>query len=120
MRTPTGLVESAVMDRRTAVRYFCNLDCRLVVEDDPANSFPALIHNVSQTGVGLILEQSFEPGTILAVEFQNPELGLARVLLASVVHTRPQVDGRWLVGGSLVTQLNDDELHELVGSPDWL
>jgi hypothetical protein len=112
--TAADAEETAYIERRTSVRYFSNLACRLVA-DDPANSRPAIIRDISRGGLGLILNQPFERDSMVAVEVPLPDLGRLRVLIARVVHSSPNTEGQWHVGCAFITVLQQAELEVLLG-----
>jgi hypothetical protein len=57
----------------------------------------AQVHDLSATGVGLLLRQRFEPGTHLLVELVSPDRRWVQRFRAQVVHVTPKNE-RWLVG----------------------
>lgn len=90
------------------MRYHCDLlgFCRRVgAEDGP----PALANvvNVSRGGLGLLVNQSFEQGAVIALD---APLAGGR-LLACVVHAKPRADGWCSLGCSFVTERTEEELR---------
>jgi hypothetical protein len=75
----------------------------------------AQIRDISNAGIGLILNRRFTPGTILSVELPTTHSGSVILQLARVVHASPQADGRWLIGCEFAKQLSDDDLASLTG-----
>lgn len=72
------------------------------------------IQDISMSGIGLLLNKRFRPGTHLAVELPDPEGTSARKLLTRVVHTHPQAEGGWLLGCALIDKLSHDEIEALL------
>jgi len=101
-------------------RVYERRSCQLPVACQPAAAFgkeetrwPGTIRDISQGGVRLTLERRFEPGTGLAVELPEDELGDTRTVLLKVVHVRRQADGHWSLGCKFVSELSEDEIRRL-------
>jgi hypothetical protein len=77
--------------------------------------WPAMLRDVSSTGIGLVLGRRFEPGAALAIELPETPTRLGATLLARVIHAKPLPGGRWLLGCSLVGELGPDDLERLLG-----
>jgi PilZ domain-containing protein len=77
----------------------------------------AKVHDLSTDGVGLILEERVEPGTLLSVELENSLKSLFRTVLARVVHVRKQADA-WLVGCTFIRGLENGEVDLFSASAD--
>lgn len=75
---------------------------------------PVKIHDVSVTGIGLIVNSCFRSGAILEVRVGNGPSGVARPVLARVKQATAQPDGTWLLGCTLVSRLSDADLQALV------
>jgi hypothetical protein len=112
---------SPTEDRRAAVRYPCNLEptwrvlgglsgeCRL-----------GSVHNLSATGVGLVLQSRVKPGTVLLLKFQHSDQRLSRPLPVRVMHATALPDGGWLTGCAFVRRLSNEELAAFVqGAPPF-
>jgi hypothetical protein len=69
------------------------------------------IRNVSREGVGLLLDQELEPGTVLKVELAGADEAVMTVVLACVVYASPVKRGQWLHGCAFVSELSDAELQ---------
>ena len=70
----------------------------------------ATVRDISTTGVGLLLDCAFPPGTMLLVESWQRG-NLRTTLLARVVHAAPQGAG-WYHGCELGRPLGASELEE--------
>jgi len=96
------------------VRYACDLEVlSRPLEQPDAIFWGATVQTISEGGLGLLLCYPFKPGTHLAVELRNPA-GIARTILARVVHAHDLTDGTWQVGCELTRRLSPNELAELV------
>jgi hypothetical protein len=73
----------------------------------------AKIKNISLDGIGLIVGQRVEPGSLLAATLTNAARGFTKTLLIRVAHATPQPGG-CLVGGTFETPLTYQELTNLV------
>src|SRR5947209_1064687 len=97
-------------ERRATVRYRCRVGNSSRVFLAPNfETKAAVIQNVTANGIGLLLGRPVEPGTLLLVQADGAA-GFPFERLACVVHTREQVDGRWLVGCKFAAPLQEDEL----------
>jgi hypothetical protein len=111
--------ESATkVERRTWVRYPQNrdADCHPAASKSGVH-WPARVHDISATGVGLIVHYRFEPGTLLAVDLQSTTGDVVRTVLVRVVHltvmsAHPGL--RWLAGCAFLTQLSEEDLQALL------
>ena len=67
--------------------------------------------DLSASGVGFILHRRFDPGTLLTIELERPQLDSWCLLPARVMHVTPQADGNWKHGCALVNTMSQEELH---------
>jgi len=73
------------------------------------------MENVSHSGIGLISDRPFDPGTFLEVELPSIRRSHLRPRLIRVTHARRQAGGvDWLVGGVFLRALTDEELQWLL------
>ncbi len=70
---------------------------------------PAVVHNVSTSGIGLALAYPLEPGTPVALDLE----GVFRLLLARVVCATPQSGGSWIIGCEFDSELSHAELQAI-------
>ena len=98
-------------DRRTAVRYLCNLEttCQPIV-GAAAQSWPARAVDISSSGIALVLDRRFERGTILSIRLESSDGETARNLLLRVVYAKAQADGFWRLGCAFAGELGQEEL----------
>ena len=108
--TPTR-VTVVVAEHRDSVRHNCAVPstCHTL---PPSEGGMGTIQDVSESGVGLVVDRRFERGTLLGLELP----GTGEYLLASVVRSTRRPDGRWLLGCRFRTdQLNADQVARLAG-----
>lgn len=111
--------ESAVTEeseRRVVVRFPSNSRavCSHPLIPKEGHVWSAQVRDVSAQGVGLLLDRSFPPGTILMVILRNPARKFFRAVSVMVMHGRQQEDGHWLLGCNFITKLSDEEVKALV------
>jgi hypothetical protein len=70
--------------------------------------------NLSLRGMGLVLPQPLEAGTLLAVFPPKPQAAKACALTARVVRIQPQAQGRWYLGCELLRPLSNEELEDFL------
>jgi hypothetical protein len=102
-------------ERRSAPRSTClrEVVCQAVMAGRD-ESAPALVKDISSTGLRLVLRRCYEPGRALAVSWRYPHGGTQHTLLVHVVHSHNDGSGTWHVGCSMVCQISDKQLAELV------
>jgi hypothetical protein len=100
-----------VRERRIAVRYLPDqqTSCQMIVGLE-RKVWQAIIRNLSECGIGFLLSQPLEPGTLLALELDNPPHQLCRTLLAVVIRAQADASGDWLIGCQFASLLTRDEL----------
>ena len=105
-------IERRASPRRPCLREVACQAVRAAKEE----SVPALLEDVSDGGLGLVVRRCYEPGRVLAVSWQHPPHGPKRTLLAQVVHSRNEGDGNWVVGCALASTLTEEEVTALLKS----
>jgi hypothetical protein len=78
-------------------------------------SWNASLRDISLTGLGLVVNRSFPPGTVLTIRVQTGSRKCSRTMLVRVKHCAAQPNGDWHVGCSFVVKLKEEELAELLG-----
>jgi hypothetical protein len=73
-----------------------------------------VIRDVSRFGVGILSEQFFEPGTVLAIQLRSSDHGFSGLLSATVIHASQQANGSSLLGCRLSRQLFNQEMDALL------
>jgi hypothetical protein len=74
----------------------------------------ATIHDISVTGVSLLVARRFETGAGLAVELPATEGKDAYIVLAKVNRATQVAGGSWLLGCTFISELSDDEMERLL------
>jgi len=77
----------------------------------------AKLLNISCTGLGLLMQHRFQPGSPLEVELQSRSSDLRRGLRVRVIHAsavRSDGHASWLIGCTLVEPLSEEELRGLL------
>src|SRR5262249_28755414 len=103
------------MERRAAIRYAVGRcgSCHPALTT-AARGIPAWWADISTDGLGLIVEQPFEPRTLLVVELDGAVSGPMRLRLARVRYVSPWGPKRWWLGCSLCSALTQEELRALI------
>jgi hypothetical protein len=101
-------------ERRTAPRFPANPDtvCRVMATDDPAFR-PAELHNISASGIKIVLPHRYEAGTILTVQLCHLRSELDLSLLVRVVHVAGRNHGKYSTGCAFLAPLQGHELLAL-------
>ncbi len=95
-------------DRRIALRRRLLVAMAVPPADDQT---PAIICDVSCTGIGLIAIVPLETGTPVALAWEFGPRRTHRTLLATVVHANSGRDGSWRVGCAFDAPLEPKELR---------
>ena len=104
----------AVEERRDAARlHFPQATAVRLIVKPSFRQYIAVLYNVSESGLGLILPRYLEPGTKVAVLIQAPEY--SSIVIAYVVHCTAQPGERWLSGCCFSRVLTDREFCTLLG-----
>jgi len=102
-------------DRRSLERYLCRRQTKVRVLTKPGlHSFSAIVRDISVLGIGLLVQQPCEPGTLVALQLRSRHARFSGILTAVVKHATTQPDGDWLLGCSLSRSLTDDEVLGLL------
>jgi hypothetical protein len=76
----------------------------------------AVICDISQGGVCVVLKRRFEKGSALAVELPSSDGQRSNVVFVKVVHVEAHGNGSWRLGCKLVSELSQEELNRLLQS----
>lgn len=103
-------------DRRALPRQrsSCGWPVRLLARPS-FRAYRALLRDVSFRGIGLLVEESLDVGTMLAVQLRSKHTQVSGILTATVRHATPLPDGTCVVGCSLNRPLTDEEIQALMG-----
>jgi PilZ domain len=103
------------VDRRELGRYPAPRNPHIRLLARPSfQAYQAVVRDLSVNGMGLLLDQRFEVGTILAIQLRQAHQGLSCILSGKVTHATRQPDGQWLIGCTLSRSLTDDEVWTLL------
>ena len=107
-------------DRRRAVRHprpqgvVCVvLNGSMSWRAEENDEWPAVLRDVSNGGIGLLLARRFEVGTQLLVPLERKRSGTPTEVWAQVVRVEPDQYGHWFHGCTLLAPLSDIDLDEL-------
>jgi hypothetical protein len=98
-------------------RHECGLEtsCQpIAARNDRDIHWPATIKDISVMGVGLVVGRRFERGAGMAIALPASDTHSADTLLVRVQHTTALPAGRWLLGCSLISELGEDEIEEIL------
>jgi hypothetical protein len=111
-----GRGPTSCTDRRAAARHRCSMEaiCH-ALGGGSEGPWTGKVLDLSTTGLGIILPQPLERGTILLVDIPSTAAGVPQSLSACVIHTRPYEDGGVFNGCILAEQLSEAELEALLG-----
>jgi hypothetical protein len=102
------------LDRRATPRHAGNRGLLCGVRGEkPGQRWAAPLYNVSATGLGLVLREPPEPGTLLRLRFWGQARAKVRRRHACVMHVTPQPEGSFVVGCAFDLRLSLDELKAL-------
>ena len=111
LQKPEGAVGPEA-DRRTWKRFLCDVATAIrLASSSQGSRLPARICNISQGGVNLLVNRSFERGTILSIDLPAVAGQPACTLLGCVAHVAKQNGDHWSVGCTFVSELSEEELH---------
>ena len=103
---------AAASDRRETERITCNLPGKCYKITRRARRRMGMrVRDLSVNGIGLVLKQPLERGTILALELPYASKGKAEPSLACVMHSTQRADGQWLIGCFFDRKLTEAELE---------
>lgn len=76
--------------------------------------WPAVVRDISTTGIGLVLCQRYQEGTCLPVRLLDQRSNTVWPMLARVVYATRLSDGYWFTGCSFEAQFLEPELEKLL------
>jgi len=110
--------QSHALERRISVRYASDEDALCHLGGNHFECSWAKVLDVSQTGIGLILDRALKAGRRLTLEFPEAGSSVRRSLGARVMHCTLQADESWLVGCRFDIPLAEYELRGLAPLAD--
>jgi hypothetical protein len=72
------------------------------------------IHDISPAGIGIVLSESVEPGTLVTVALLNQPANFWHMKVMRVVHATAQNNGTWLVGNRFLQVFSQEQLDALL------
>jgi hypothetical protein len=100
-----------ISDRRAGCRCTCSLTA--ACEPIPAaEHFHGTVHNISEDGLGLVLEQQLMTGLSLWVVMRGADDVLLGKMMVRIVHATPQQDGHWLHGCLFAKEPIEDDARQ--------
>jgi hypothetical protein len=107
-------LEEEEEDRRLRLRFPCSIEttCRPAGTGPGGAGLRALVQDVSQGGVNLLVSQAFSPGELLCLDLPRSKEGPGgwSTLLTCVVWAEPR-DGAWALGCNFSAELSDEDLR---------
>jgi hypothetical protein len=70
----------------------------------------AQIQDISRGGLNLLVNRSFEPGSLLKVEVQSTDNVIPNTLIARVVRAVSKSQDQWALGCAFVKEISDADL----------
>src|SRR5206468_940325 len=111
-RLARGGLESIECERRAWGRFATDRQTTVRRNQEGGAPLTARIEDVSGGGVRLVVQDQFDPGDMIQVDLPlNGERNT--VVLACVVHARPEPGGGWSLGCSFATELSDTDLESV-------
>jgi serine/threonine protein kinase len=115
--------KSAWLERRSALRLDHSLRTICTIHDSVHPDVPeclskwhATVQNLSLAGIGLLLSRRFEPGSILTVDLANRSGDIKSSRPMRIAWVAPDEEEGWLVGGTLIEAISQDELRHLLSN----
>jgi serine/threonine protein kinase len=100
-------------ERRAEPRYPANLKCSCRPASSKEGPVPAVIQDISASGVRLLADRAFEVGTMLVVRLEGARPPMPAVMVVKVIWTAPDPSGRCILGCASDTVLRDAELRAM-------
>ena len=107
--------EPSGQNQRATVRYRCPPASagRVYLAED-VEFQRAWLHNLSATGIGLLLAKPLDHGLFLTIQLKSSNSNKKYSLAAHAIHSTEQATGDWLVGCQFVEPLTDEDLDDLL------
>ena len=79
----------------------------------------AIVEDVSPGGIGLLVRQRFEPGTLLTLQLSARFDEVTRDLPVRVVHAAQESKSFWIIGCAFASTLSQEELQTFVAEQSF-
>jgi hypothetical protein len=102
-------------DWRVRVRYAQALKtfCQRGTGDLDQVWWMGTVRDLSGSGIGLLVQHRFEPGTMLTLELENSAQTFSNTFQVQVVRIVPQ-PGCWFLGCTFLQELTEEEVQALL------
>jgi hypothetical protein len=110
---PTALPHS---ERRAKVRYTCRVKSTWRPLGSPSTAWDAIVQDVSESGLRLLMGMQHKRGTILSVNVECGHERFSKGILVRVTRCQPLQEGLWNLGCSFIKPLKEKELLALLQS----
>jgi len=110
--------EGAIMvqdDRRAHPRHPADLDTVARLVNGNAPGMKVHVRDVSRGGINFLTNLELPPGTLVNIDLPRASGAGDSVMLACVMHCRPQSNGNYSIGCAFSDELGDEELKEFGG-----
>ncbi len=101
-------------ERRAKVRYTCRVKSTWRPLGSPSTAWDAIVQDVSESGLRLLMGQEQKRGTILSVNLECGHERFSKGLLVRVTRCQPLKDGLFSVGCKFIRPLREKELLALL------
>lgn len=99
------------INRRTQIRHTCSLVGEVEILERGANcKWPVRGLDLSQGGIGLLLERRFEPGTMLGLLVHGADPMRPFTAVVRVIRVEARPGDQWLLGCQFPRNLDFEEL----------
>lgn len=109
--TPTAMLDPLEGERRTLARYHFLLDARCHTIAGAKDMAPARICDISARGLGLLMGQRYEPGSLLSLELPDTPQSIPSTLLVRVANVRERKGVGWIHGCAFASHLNGNDMQ---------
>lgn len=102
-------------DKRTAPRYRFNYKGFVPLSVAVGtSSWPALVRDLSQTGISLVIGQRYDVGSDITARLKRKDRDQYCMLNLRVVHVARRADGHWTTGCIFDQPMHPDDLANFV------
>jgi hypothetical protein len=115
-----GVPDKSGNERRASVRYTCDPEsfspensCRPITAPS-REAWSAIVRDLSTSGIGIIVNRRFEPGTLLKVDLEDAEHTTSTTLLVRVARISQEDPTSWLLGCTFTTKMTESDLLSLM------
>jgi hypothetical protein len=112
---PARLRQRDQRDQRASERHPCTLSAsyqRIGEGESPVGT--ARVLNISASGIGLVLTEAVEAGSLLNLNLHNSQGALVHTILGCVVHSTVRASGEVVIGCNFIRELGETELRALL------